>query len=48
MTEIKIEKLERKLTGSDSVIVEEATSVGALPDHLEEGMRNVLPKMGAE
>ena len=32
MTELEIEELERKVTGSDSVKVEEAKSVGALPD----------------
>ena len=35
MTELEIEELERKVTGSDSVIVEEERSVEALPDHLE-------------
>ena len=34
MTELEIEELERKVTGSNSVIVEEARSVEALPDHL--------------
>ena len=34
MTELEIEELERKITGSDSVIVEEARRVGALPDHV--------------
>ena len=48
MTELEIEDLERKVTGSDSVIVEEARSVEALPDHVGEDVRNVLPKMGAE
>ena len=48
MTELEIEKLERKVTGSDSVIVEEAISVEALPDHVGEDVRNVLPEMGAE
>ena len=48
MSELKIEELERKVTGSDSVIVEEARSVEALPDHVGEGVRNVLPEMGAE
>ena len=48
MTELEIEELERKVTGSDSVIVEEARSVEALPDHVEEDVRNVLPEMGAE
>ena len=48
MTEFEIEELERKVTGSDSVIVEEARSVEALPDHVGEDVRNVLPEMGAE
>ena len=37
MTELLIEELERKVTGSDSVILEEARSVEALPDHVGEG-----------
>ena len=48
MTELEIEQLERKVTGSDSVIVAEARSVEALPDQVGEDMRNVLPEMGAE
>ena len=48
MTELEIEKLERKVTGSDSVIVEEARSVEALPDQVGEDVRNVLPEMGTE
>ena len=48
MTEIEIEELERKVTGSDSVTEEEARSVEALPDHVGEDMRNVLQEMGAE
>ena len=48
MTELEIEELERKVSGSDSVIVEETKSVEALPDHLGEDMINVLPEMGAE
>ena len=32
MTELEIEELERKVTGSDSVIAAEARSVEALPD----------------
>ena len=48
MTELEIEELERKVTGSDSVIVEEARSVEALPDHVGEDVRNVLPEIGAE
>ena len=34
IAELEIEKLERKVTGSDSGIVEEARSVEALPDHV--------------
>ena len=48
MTKLEIEELERKVTGSNSVIVEEARSVEALPDHVGEEVRNVLPEMGAE
>ena len=48
MTELEMEELERKVTGSDSVIVEEARSVEALPNHVGEDVRNVLPEMGAE
>ena len=48
MTELEIEELERKVTGNDSVIVEEARSVEALPDHVGEDVRNVLLEMGAE
>ena len=48
MNELEIEELEGKVTGSDSVIVEEARSVEALPDHVGEDVRNVLPEMGAE
>ena len=36
MTELEIKELERKVTGSDSVIVEEARSVETLPDHVGE------------
>ena len=48
MTELEMEELERKVTGSNSVIVEEARSVEALPGHVGEDVRNVLPEMGAE
>ena len=48
MTELEIEELERKVTGSDSVIVEEAGSVEALPNQVGEDVRNVLLEMGAE
>ena len=47
MTELEIEELERKVTGTDSVIIEEAKSVEALPDHVGEDVRNVLPEMEA-
>ena len=42
------EELERKVTGSHSVIVEEARSVEVLPDHVGEDVRNVLPETGPE
>ena len=48
MTELEIEELDRKVTGSDSVIAEEARSVEALPCRLGKDVRNVLPEMGAE
>ena len=48
MTELEIEELERKVTGSDSVTVEEARSVKVLPDHEREEVRNFLPEMGVE
>ena len=48
LTELEIEKLERKVTGSDSVIVEEARSVETLPDHVGEDVRKTLQEMGAE
>ena len=48
MTELEIEELERKVTESDSVIVEEARSVEALSDQVGEDVRNVLPGMEAE
>ena len=47
MTEVEVEELERKVTGSHSVIVEEARSIETLPDHVGQDMRNVLPEMGA-
>ena len=47
MTVLETEELERKVTGSDSVIVKEARSVEALPDRVGEDVRNVLPEMGA-
>ena len=48
MTDLETEGLERKVTGSDRVIVEEARSVEALHDQVGEDVRNVLPDMGAE
>ena len=48
MTELETEKLERKVTGSDSFLVEMAGSVVALPDHVGEDVRSVLPEMGAK
>ena len=48
MTELKIEELERKVTGSNSVIVEEARIVEAFPGHVGEDVRDVSPEMGAE
>ena len=44
MTELEIEQMKRKVTGSDSVIVEETRSVEALPDHVGEDVRNVFRK----
>ena len=48
MTVLEIKELERKVTGNDSAIVEEARSVEALSDQVGEDMRNFLPEMGAE
>ena len=48
MTELQIEELERKVSGSDSVIAAEARSSEALPDQVGEDRRNVLPEMEAE
>ena len=48
MTELKIEQLERTVTGSDSVISAETRSVEALPDQVREGRRNILPEMAAK
>ena len=47
MTELEIEELERKVTGSNSVKLEEATGVEAFPGHGGEDVRNALPEMGA-
>ena len=46
--ELKTEELERKVTGSGSVIVAEAKSVKALPGQVGEDVRNVLPEMEAK
>ena len=48
MTELEIEELERKVTRSDSVIVEKARSVEAFSDHVGEGVRNFLVEIRAE
>ena len=48
MTDLEIEELERKVTGSNCVIVEEARSAEAFSDHVGEDVRNVLPEMGTE
>ena len=48
MTKLKIEELERKVTGSDSVIAAEARNVEALSDQVREDRRNVLLEMQAE
>ena len=48
MTELEVEELQRKVIEGDSSIVEEARSVEALPDHVGQDARNVLPEMGAE
>ena len=48
MTELEIEELERKVTGSNSVIAEEARKLEAFPGHVGEDVRNVLPEIGAE
>ena len=47
MTELEIEELESKVTGSDRVIIEGARSVEASSDHVGEDVRNVLPEMEA-
>ena len=48
ITKLEIEELERKVTESDSVIEEEVIGAEALPNHVGEDVRNVLPEMGAE
>ena len=44
MTELEIEELERKVTGSNSVKVEEPRSVEAFPGHVGEDVRNFCRK----
>ena len=39
MTELEAKYLEREVTGSDSVKVEETRSVEALPDHVREDVK---------
>ena len=46
MTELEIKELERKLTGSDSVIVEEVRSALTLPDHVEGRCEKCFAKYG--
>ena len=48
MPELETEELERKVTRSDSVIVVEARTVEALPDHVGEDVRNVSPEIRQE
>ena len=48
MTELEIEELEKKVTGSYSVTVVERRSVEALPDQVGEDRGDVLPEMGAK
>ena len=48
MIELEINELQRKVTGSDSVIVEKTRGVEAFPDHVGEELRNDLPEMRAE
>ena len=48
MTQLAIEEPERKVTGSDIVIVEETRTVEALHDHVGEDVKHILPEMGLE
>ena len=48
MAELEIGELERKVTESNSVIVEEARGVEVLPGHVGGDVRNVLPEMGPD
>ena len=45
MTELETEQLERKVTGNDSLIGEEARSLEAMLDDEGEDVRNVLLQM---
>ena len=45
MTDLEIEELERKVTGSDSVIAPEARSSEALSGQVGEDRRNILMEM---
>ena len=48
MTELEIADLERKVTGTDSVIAAEARNVEGLPYQVVDDRRNVFLEMGAE
>ena len=48
MAELEIDELERKVTGSDSVIVAKARSVEVLHGQVGEDVTIVFPEMGAE
>ena len=48
MTELDIGELEREVSGSNSIIVEEERSVEALPGDVGEEVRTFLPEMGSE
>ena len=45
-TELEIEDLESKVTGSGNVIVEETRRAEVLPDHVEKDVRKFLPEIG--
>ena len=46
MTELEIEELKRKVTGGDTLTVEKARSIEALPDHVGGDVRSVLLEWG--
>ena len=48
MTELEMEELERKVTGSDSVTEEQTRSVDAQSDYIGKDVRNVLLEIGAD